>query len=138
MTAIAIDIDEKTKNFISNLNKAVGIVKISGRLFAIYPILTKIILDYNKILKSCQSAILTCDRSCKDPTQCAERFYKHGIEIRNNLLILLNYSNLAKFLLPFRHSLENAATAWDDFVEDCSVASDSELNELLGQIAHVA
>jgi len=138
MTVIAIDIDEKTKKFINNLNKAVEIVKISGRLFVIYPILTNIIFNYNNILKSCQSAILSCDRSCKDPNQCAERFCKHGIEIRNNLLILLTYSNLTKFLLPFRHPLENAATAWDDFVEDCSVASDSEINELLGQIAHVA
>jgi hypothetical protein len=36
--------------------------------------------------------------------------------------------------LPFRRAITHAAIDWDDFVEDCVIASDSELNVLLNQV----
>jgi len=138
MTAEAIHIDEKAKNFIINLKKAIETAQLSRRLFASYPILAKILFNCNTTMKSFREAISHCDRSCKDPTQCAEHFCKTAMDIRDDMLTLLNLSNLTIVLYLFRRPLKKAAIAWDDFVEDCFVASDSEINNLLDQIAHVA
>ena len=132
----------KAQEFIRKLNITINMIKNSGaifkKLFKVYFLLFNIVFGYNVIRKKFKEAIKDCSGQCSDPDKCSEFFCNTAIEIRDNLLTLFDLSKDTNILIPFRYTLEKAATDWDDFAEDCIIASDPDINKMLDKIADAA
>ena len=63
-----------------------------------------------------------------------KKMYETACQIRDYFVETVHISHSKALLLPFRKMIEHAAVDWDDFIEDCVVASDPDLHHLLGQL----
>lgn len=138
MTAAAINIDDKIKPFTDNLEMVVGIIKIHGRTLNIIPPLIRVISGSEKIKRTFRSLISQCDGTCEDRHKCVDKLLFASASIRDNFVTLLNFSDMTPVLLPFRFYLKNAATYWDDLVEDFTILADPDIKNLLNKVANAA
>lgn len=105
----------------------------------LYLALFGVIFTYKKIRNDFRKAIELCSKECeKDPQECAQFFCEKSIEIRDSFVFLCNKSKTLSIIRPFRRHFDKAAFEWDDFVEDCTIATDPEVKKLIGQIANAA
>ncbi|MCP4350927.1 MAG: hypothetical protein GY795_36135 [Desulfobacterales bacterium] len=83
-----------------------------------------------------KSSIDSCEDECEKPSECIEQIYQTAQQFRDCFVGLHKTSLNSSLFFPFRYHLENAAIDWDDFAEDCAVASDPEIRESLIRLAN--
>lgn len=144
MTTIVLEtLEKRAISFIQKLDTAVRIVKTSGDIITgtvkLYFVLIGVIFVCEKTRRDFRKAVELCSKECeKDPQECAQFFCENSIKIRDHFVYLCNKSKTLSYLLPFRRYFDKAAFEWDDFVEDCTIATDPEIKKLIGQIANAA
>lgn len=134
--------EESATKYIGKLDNLVNAISASKRIvfntFKIYYLLFDVLFKYEQIRRNFRSAIESCDATCEDRQKCAENLCENSTVIRNKLFELLERSYQHTILKPFQKSIENAVSDWDDFVEDCTIASDHKIKNLFDKIANAA
>ncbi len=129
--------NKQLEKFLFNLQAIVRLADSPIQLFKLYGktisslFLSKMYLFLFKVMLSFFTEVPTSQET-------GQRIYDTAYQIRNFLVEGVQISRSTFVLLPFRRAIEKAAIDWDDFVEDCVVASDPELHNLLDQLtSHV-
>ena len=129
--------NKQLEKFLLNLQDIARLADSPIQLFKLYRkaisslFLSKIYLFLFKAMLSFFTEVPTSQEN-------GQRIYDTACQIRDFFVEGVHSSRSTFVLLPFRRAIEKAAIDWDDFVEDCVVASDPELHHLLAQLtSHV-
>lgn len=139
MAATTIDIClDKTNKLVDSIEKTVRLITLPGHIVQLY--LNTIILFFKskKMTRFFKTKVVVCSKTCSTAKECLSYICEGSTKIRDGHLDLYQQSKRIPFLKPqsliFKHLLDE----WDDLVEDYTIASDPEVNNLLSQIADVA
>jgi hypothetical protein len=105
--------------------KIAEMIAASGRILILYIMLISILYKNKKMMNRLKSSLEGDENS---------HLIEDISQIRDGFVKLYELSHQIRFLIPFIRSLENAATDWDDFVEDCVIVSDIEIKSLLTSV----
>jgi hypothetical protein len=126
--------NKQLEKFLFNLQAIASLADSPIQLFKLYGkaisslFLSKIYLFLFKAMLSFFTEVPTRQEN-------GQRIYDTACQIRDFFVEGVHISRSTFVLLPFRRAIEKAAIDWDDFVEDCVVASDHELHHLLDHLA---
>ena len=124
--------------FLNILSRATSLTLVWSHLFRLYYLIVKLAVLHETQLRLLQELSNSCNATCDDPQKCVADICDTATYARDLILDLRNRAKKSRRLLPFRSLLERIATDWDDFVEGCAIAADSDINDLLSQLADAA
>lgn len=139
MAAETIDIcRDKTYQLVGSIEKTVQLMSIPGYVLFSYYGLLKLLYHSKKTMGYYRKHVFTCTKDCSVPKECVVFTCEKSVNIRNSLFELNEKSKLTPLLRPQSLIYQYLLGEWDDLVEDCTITSDPEVNNLLSQIADAA
>jgi len=139
MAAITIDMcRNKTDQLIDSIEKTASLISLPGHVFLSYCHTFKLLYYSKKMIDYYKTEVFPCKETCSIPKQCILTLCERSTKIRDQLFEIHKKTQTTPFLKPqvliFKHLLDE----WDDLVDDCTITTDAEVNNLLAQIADAA
>jgi hypothetical protein len=141
MTALALHrghVEEKARRYLDELNRTINLFQASKLYLKALSNTLFLLRNSNSLRAEIRQTLQDCNATCEDPAKCAEILCSFAKSIRDGFFELVSMTEQSVILKPFSRLLLGPVTDWDDFVEDCTLASDDEFRKLIGQIADAA
>jgi len=119
---------------LEDFGRNLQLLRAAKSLLRIYIKLPLMLARHSLVLKEARDLLDRCRIAC-ETTSCLESNIPSINLIRDTLESLLNDAKQISLLAPFRPFLKSALVEWDDFVEDCAIASDPEIRAMIRTIA---
>lgn len=139
MAAATIDICRyKTEKLVDSIEKTVRLITLPGHILRSYFNATILFFNSKKMIRFFKTKVVVHSKTCSADKERLSYICEGSTKMRDGYLDLYQQSKRIPLLkaqsLIYKHLLYE----WDDLVEDCTIAYDPEVNNLLSQIADVA
>ena len=103
-------------------------------LLTVYFRLPRMLFKQAAFLKKAKAVSGQCCKTC-ETASCVGNIASSVSYVRDGLAFIANNAAQIRALAPFRPFLRSAVAEWDDFAEDCAIASDLEIRDMICKIA---
>jgi len=131
MSAHIMDIRDESA--VVDFSRTLDMLKTAENIPVLYIKIPWMLYRSSRALKKIREKFERCSSSCG--ASCLDEIIEKVKPVRDSMVFIFEKMNRIKLLAPLRSFVESAVIDWDDFVEDCTVASDPEIRNMICSIA---
>lgn len=128
--------DKPLEEFLRNLQTMLFLARSPLQLLKLYRLLLPALYRNKEYLLSFKTFLSFCTGTTPVCQECTQHIVDIARQVRETWIACSQICHATLLLWPVRNAVETAIIDWDDLIEDCVIASDPEIHDLLTQLTH--